>query len=62
MYFVAPVTDNIVSFSLFLFSKVEPPPDLSQVVVVIDTVFYNALDKMLNAGLIPSIATGEIIR
>ncbi|XP_046887950.1 EF-hand calcium-binding domain-containing protein 3-like [Hypomesus transpacificus] len=42
--------------------KVEPPPDLSQVVVVIDTVFYNALDKMLNAGLIPSIATGEIIR
>nr|XP_046223910.1 EF-hand calcium-binding domain-containing protein 3-like [Oncorhynchus gorbuscha] len=37
-------------------------PDPSQSVDQSDSVFYKALNQMLNAGLIPSSATGEIVR
>lgn len=55
---------SLSPFSLFLSLSlpVAESPDPSQSVDQSDSVFYKALNQMLNAGLIPSSATGEIVR
>lgn len=54
------ITQKLFSLSLTL--SVAEHPDPTQTVEKSDTVFYNALNKMLDVGLIPSTATGEIVR